>query len=361
MTSTTTLPIFDGHNDALLHLYLPARGGGRSFFDRSERGHVDLPRAREGGLAGGFFAIFVPRESALQTGQGMPDDDLTITATGYEVRLAPAIEQAYAQRITIGMMALLLRLEAESQGQLTVARTTGDITAAMNRGALAAAPHFEGAEAIDPELEALEVFYAAGLRSLGITWSRPNAFGHGVPFKYPASPDTGPGLTEAGRDLVRACNRLGVLLDLSHLNERGFWDVAALSTAPLVVTHACAHAICPVARNLTDRQLDAIGESDGVVGVAFDVSMLRPDGGLDRDTPLDVIARHIAYIAERIGIDHVALGSDFDGATMPHALSDASKLPALVATLRAHGFDDAALRKLTHENWLRVLGKTWRA
>ncbi|MGZ3715951.1 MAG: dipeptidase, partial [Ktedonobacterales bacterium] len=230
MTSTNSFPIFDGHNDALLHLYLPARGGGRSFFDRSERGHVDLPRARAGGLAGSFFAVFVPRESALQSGQEMPDDDLTITATGYEVRLAPAIERTYAQRVTIGMMALLFRLEAESQGQLTVARTTADIISAMNRGALAAVLHFEGAEAIDPELDALEVFYAAGLRSLGITWSRPNVFGHGVPFKYPASPDTGPGLTGAGRDLVRACNRLGILLDLAHLNERGFWDVAALST-----------------------------------------------------------------------------------------------------------------------------------
>lgn len=360
MTTTTTLPIFDGHNDALLQLYLPVRGSGRSFFDHSERGHVDLPRARAGGLAGGFFAIFVPRESALHSGQGMPDD-LTITATGYEVRLASAIEQAYAQRVTNDMMAILFRLEAESQGQLTVARTTADLTAAMSRGALAAVLHFEGAEAIDPELEALEVFYAAGLRSLGITWSRPNAFGHGVPFKYPSSPDTGPGLTDAGHNLVRACNRLGILLDLAHLNERGFWDVAALSTAPLVVTHACVHTICPVARNLTDRQLDAIGESDGVVGVAFDVSMLRPDGGRDPDMPLEVLVRHIAYIAERIGIDNVALGSDFDGATMPHALADVSKLPALVAALRAHGFDDPALRKLTHENWLRVLAKTWRA
>ncbi|MGZ3353097.1 MAG: membrane dipeptidase, partial [Xanthobacteraceae bacterium] len=116
MTNTNAFPIFDGHNDALLHLYLPTRGGRRSFFTRSERGHVDLPRARDGGLAGGFFAIFVPRESALQSGQEMPDDDLTITDSGYEVRLAPAIEHAYAQRITSDMMALLFRLEAESQG-----------------------------------------------------------------------------------------------------------------------------------------------------------------------------------------------------------------------------------------------------
>ena len=112
-------------------------------------------------------------------------------------------------------------------------------------GNLAAVLHIEGAEAIDPELEALEVFYAAGLRSLGPVWSRPNVFGHGVPFRFPSSPDTGPGLTDAGKELVRACNRLRIMLDLTHLNEAGFWDVAALTDAPLVATHSNVHALCP--------------------------------------------------------------------------------------------------------------------
>ena len=102
--------------------------------------------------------------------------------------------------------------------------------------------------------------YRPGLRSLGPVWSRPNIFGHGVPFAWPRSPDTGPGLTPAGRDLIKACNKLRVMIDLSHLNEQGFWDVARLSSAPLVATHTCVHAICPSTRNLTDRQLDAIRE-----------------------------------------------------------------------------------------------------
>src|SRR5690606_7884594 len=139
----------------------------------------------------------------------------------------------------------------------------------------------EGAEAIDPDLNALEVLYQAGLRSLGITWSRPNTFASGVPFRFPSSPDTGPGLTDAGRDLVRACNELGILIDLSHLNQQGFYDVAGLSDAPLVATHSNAHVVSNTSRNLTDDQLEAIRASGGVVGLNYAVAFLRPDGSRD--------------------------------------------------------------------------------
>jgi len=227
-------------------------------------------------------------------------------------------------------------------------------------GILAIILHFEGAEAIDADLDALEVFYQAGLRSLGIVWSRPNAFGHGVPFKFPHSPDTGPGLTAPGRDLIRACNRLGILLDLSHINEQGFWDVARLSAAPLVATHSAAHSLCPSTRNLTDKQLDAIKASEGMVGLTFELANLREDADDDPNTPLDVIVRHIDYLVEHVGIDGVGFGSDFDGGiTVPQELGDVSGLPRLIATLREHGYDEADLRKLTHENWLRVLSLTW--
>jgi membrane dipeptidase len=358
MTVAKAPPIIDGHNDTLLHLYLPERGGSRSFFTRSDVGHIDLPRARDGGFAGGFFAVFVPSDPAAPLGN---EADVMRTATGYEVRMAPAIDHVDAQRMTIAITASLFRLAAASRGQVQVVRTVDELEACLRAEILAAILHFEGAEALDPELDALEVFYQAGLRSLGLVWSRPNAFGHGVPFKFPHSPDTGPGLTAAGRDLVRACNRLGIMLDLSHLNEQGFWDVARLSTAPLVATHANAHALCPITRNLTDRQLDAIKESDGLVGVAFEVSMLRADGDRNVDTPLETAVQHIDYLAERMGIDRVGLGSDFDGATMPRALGDVSKLPDLIAALRKHGYDERAVRKVTHENWMRVLRQTWRA
>ncbi|MEY8840506.1 dipeptidase, partial [Cribrihabitans sp. XS_ASV171] len=120
-------------------------------------------------------------------------------------------------------------------------------------GRMAAIFHIEGAEAIDPDLHMLDVFHAAGLRSLGPVWSRPTLYGHGVPFRFPSGPDTGAGLTDLGLRLVRRCNELGIMLDLSHLNEAGFWDVARQSSAPLVASHSNAHAICPHSRNLTDR------------------------------------------------------------------------------------------------------------
>ncbi|MBA3946326.1 MAG: membrane dipeptidase [Herpetosiphonaceae bacterium] len=349
--------IFDGHNDTLLNLYMSEPGGGRSFFERGQRGHIDLPRAREGHFGGGFFAVFVPSQPGTLVA---PGSDLTITETGYEVRMAPPLELAYAQSMTISMTASLCHLEAQSSGALRIVSTVAELATCFDTGVLAAILHFEGAEAIDPELNALEVFYRAGLRSLGIVWSRPNAFGHGVPFRFPSSPDTGPGLTEAGRRLVQACNRIGIMIDLSHLNERGFWDVAELTSAPLVVTHAASHTICPSSRNLTDRQLDAIRESDGMVGLNFEVSAVRPDSFDEPDTPLDVLVRQIDYLVERLSIDRVGFGSDFDGATMPREIGDVAGVPKLVEALRKHGYDDFALRKLTHRNWLRVLGKTWR-
>jgi membrane dipeptidase len=350
------LPIFDGHNDTLLDLHFPARGKGRSFFTRSEIGHIDLPRAREGGFGGGLFAIFVPSPSEA----GDPRKNLIATATGYEVRMSPAVAHSYAQEVAIAMMALLFRLEAESAGQLQVVRTADELAPCLLDGVLAAVLHFEGAEAIDSDLDALEVFYRAGLRSLGIVWSRPNAFAYGVPFKFPHSPDTGPGLTDAGRELVRACNRMGILLDLSHLNEQGFWDVAALTEKPLVATHSNAHAISPSTRNLTDKQLDAIRESEGMVGLNFSVHDLRNDGSDDQDTPITLMVLHMDYLIEHLGVDCVGLGSDFDGTTISNEIGDVTGVPRFIAALREHGYDEATLRKITHGNWLRVLRKTWR-
>ena len=357
MTDIKTLPILVGHNDTLLSLYLPERGHGRSFFTRSHTGHIDLPRAREGGMAGGFFAIFVPPDPLIQP---MSRDKLIQTDTGYEVPLASDIDQAYAQRVTMSMMTSLFNIEQESDEQVKVVRSVGDLTKCLHEEIFAAILHFEGAEAIDPGLDALEVFYKAGLRSLGIVWSRPNVFAHGAPFGFPRSPDTGPGLTAAGRELVRVSNRLGIMLDLSHLNEQGFWDVANLSDAPLVATHSNVHTLCPTTRNLTDKQLDAIKASQGIVGLNFAVTDLRDDGWNDADTPLEVMVRHINYLVEHLGIDCVGLGTDFDGATIPQEIGDVTGLPKLINALRESGYDDRALRKLAYENWVRVLTKTWK-
>ncbi len=354
-------PIFDGHNDTLLNLHLEHRGNGRSFFERSETGHIDLPRAREGDLAGGFFAIFTPNRRRPLTEKEKKEEfrGIKMTKKGYKVPLPEPIRHKDALRFTTAVATHLFEIEKASDGEVKIVRTAKELRQCLKNGTFAAIFHIEGAEAIDTNYDALHILHAAGLRSLGLVWSRPTRFGHGVPFSFPKSPDTGPGLTKEGKGLVRTCNELRVLVDLSHLNEKGFWDVAKISEAPLVATHSNAHALCPSPRNLTDKQLDAIKETGGMVGINFHIGFLREDGRFKETTSLSEIVRHLAYIADRIGIDHVGFGSDFDGATMPHDLVDAAGLPKLITALREHGFDDAALKKITHQNWVRVLRQTW--
>jgi membrane dipeptidase len=356
MTSPRRMPIFDGHNDVLLRFY--RRGGTdapRAFLEGGARGQLDLPMARQGGFAGGLFAIFVPPSNGA-TG---PNGETPSRNGDRDSLIAPAVELTAAQTTVFRMLSLLLRIERESQGRVRVCRSVNEIRQGLESDVLAAVLHIEGAEAIDPDFELLDVLYAAGLRSLGPVWSRPNAFGHGVPFRCPSSPDTGPGLTDLGKKLIGACNRLRILIDLSHLNERGFWDVADISNAPLVATHSNAHALSPHSRNLTDQQLNAIRETGGLVGVNFATSFLRPDGRRDADTPIELVIEHLDHMLKRVGEDGVGLGSDFDGAKIPARIGNAAGLQNLVQVMRAREYGELLIEKLCFRNWLRVLGQTW--
>jgi membrane dipeptidase len=319
--------ILDGHNDLVWRVWQ-----GRKELQ------VDLATAEDVGFAGGFFAL------------GSFGAIIEPPLPPYAVPLDPPVPIEKARADVEAELAVLEGLD------VTIVRRAEELLP----GRVNAIVHLEGAEPIAPDLSDLDEWYRRGLRSLGIVWSRRNAFGEGVPFRFPSSPDTGPGLTSAGRDLVHACNLLGILVDLSHLNEAGFWDVAELTQAPLVATHSNVHALSASSRNLTDPQLDAIGESGGVVGINFAVMFLNEDGVNDPATPLDRIVRHIDYVATRIGIDHVAFGSDFDGAEVPAELGGIAGLPKLVEALRRAGHDDDSLAKITHGNWLRVLRDTWR-
>ncbi len=345
------IPVIDGHNDTLLlHLDQPER----DFFARHESGHIDFQRARDGGLAGAFFAAFPPPRKS-------PGIQMSfVRRDGSTARpVPPVLEHADAVATTDKMVSQLLTWDADPQGRLRIVRSVAQIEEAMSAGALAAILHFEGAEAIDLDLAALDVYHAAGLRSLGIVWSRANAFGYGVPFGFPSSPDVAPGLTPHGVSLVKRCNELRIMIDLSHISEKGFWDVADLSDAPLVATHSNAHALCPSPRNLTDEQLKAIAETDGMVGVNFNVGFLSDDGSSDPDMPLDVMVRHVDYLVERLGPDRVGLGSDFDGATMPSAIGDVAGVQRLFDALASVGYDRETLEKVGYRNWLRVLRLTW--
>jgi membrane dipeptidase len=341
------LAVFDGHNDALTaddhELLVSGKPGG----------HLDLPRMRAGGMRGGIFSVFVASE-------GDHRDPVTREDGVIETPHAPPVEHGVAAAVAGAVAGRLLALERA--GSVRVARGVGDLDAAFaGDGAPVAVLHLEGAEPIDPGLEALELWYAAGLRSVGPVWSRSNAFGHGVPFLFPSSPDTGPGLTEAGLALVRRCAELGILVDVSHLNEAGFWDLARLELGPIVASHSAVHALSPASRNLTNRQLDAVGASGGLVGIVFACSFLRDDYADDVDTPIALIARHARYVADRIGVEHVALGSDYDGTTIPAVLGDVAGTPLLLDALREAGFGESELSLIAWENWRRVLAAWWRA
>jgi membrane dipeptidase len=360
MPKARTIPVFDGHNDTLLHLAIKAPGTEGDFLTGRE-GHIDLPKAKAGGLAGGLFAMFPPSrgwKKDFRWRKRGPDGP--VKRNGWDMPLAKRLAYPGAVNDIIAMMASLFRLEKLAKGQVKVVTTHRQLISALDRGVLAMVMHMEGAEAIRTDLDALGVFYEAGLRSLGPVWSRPNAFGHGVPFNFPDVPDIGPGLSRAGKDLVRECNQLGVVIDLSHLNEKGFWDVVALSKAPIVASHSGVWRLCRSPRNLTDDQLRAVRESGGIVGVNFARAFLRRDGLEDRRTSVREIAKHVEYIAEKIGVDHVGLGSDYDGTQVPQDMKDASGLPKLMDALRERGFKGAALKKIANGNWLRVLKETWK-
>lgn len=352
---TSPIPVFDGHNDFLLRLLRAPERRREIWLDGDGEGHLDLPRMRAGGFAGGFFAIYVPSPAE----DGGVDIDAVMDNPPYDLDLPRLIDLAGAQPVAMAMAGHLLWMERAAEGAFRICRTSDEIRECLADGTIAAIMHMEGAEAMGPDLDQLHLWHAMGLRSLGPVWSRPTIFGHGVPFRFPATPDTGPGLTDAGRDLVRACNELRILIDLSHLNEAGFDEVARLSDAPLVATHSNAHAVTPSSRNLTDRQLDMIRDSGGMVGLNFATCFLRPDGRRSPEMDWQPVLRHLDHLIGRLGEDHVGFGSDFDGATLPQGIGDAAGLPALQSALLENGFDRDLLRKICHENWLKTVSATW--
>jgi membrane dipeptidase len=346
-----TIPSLDGHNDALTAEWHDA------LTVRRDTGHIDLPRMREGGVRAAFFAVFASPEEWPEPGPSgyPPQPD---AHGGERFDLVPPISFELAAADATRAAGRLFALERA--GEVRVARAIADLDAAHDDdGPPVAILHIEGAEAIDPSLETLEFWYSAGLRSIGPVWSRPNAFGHGVPFTAPATPDTGPGLSDAGFALMRRCAELGIMVDLAHLNEAGFWDVARAEVGPLVSSHTAAHALTASPRNLTDTQIDAVGESDGLIGIVYGTRFLRPDFEDDENTSIELIAQHASYVAERIGVEHVGLGSDFDGATIPRGL-DIAGVPRVLDALRDAGFSEQDVSAIAWHNWRRVLDAWWR-
>ena len=349
---TTAKPIiFDGHNDVLSKIFNEGGAAKAASFLDGREGAIDLKKAELGGFGGGFFAVYVPSQFDLEFSYK------EMEKASYSLPLPEPIEWSKAVAVVASQVTILRELER--LGGLTICRSVSDIRTAFKEGKIAAIFHIEGAEAIDADLHMLDVLHAAGLRSIGPVWSRPTIYGHGVPFRFPSSPDTGDGLSDHGLALIKRCNVLKIMVDLSHLNEAGFWDVARHSEAPLVATHSNAHAITPHSRNLTDDQLRAIAASDGMVGLNFAVAFLREDGKMLADVPISQMLRHLDHLIGILGEDRVGLGSDYDGAVVPMELTEVSALPKLIQAMNEHGFGDELIKKLCHENWFRVLEKTW--
>ena len=353
MTFDPATWIIDGHNDVLSVLertddpLLACES-----FASGLPGNIDLPKMQRGNMGGGFLAIWVGGKSASPQKQV---DPLTMADGVY--RFPPVTREAALETTELQLSIFEKLVEL---GVITHCTTTAEIRNAASAGKVAAILHIEGAEAIDSDLAYLETLFDKGLRSLGPVWSRNNIFADGVPFVFNSTGDIGNGLSDAGFRLVRRCNEKGILVDLSHLNEAGFWDIAKVSDAPLVATHSNTHAICPHSRNLTDRQLAAIRESGGMVRLNFGTAFLRPDGRRIGDCPPEILLRHLDHLITHLGEDHVGLGSDFDGTLMPDFIGDSAGLPNLVSAMRKHGYDSELISKICHGNWLGVLDRTWK-
>lgn len=338
--------ILDGHNDVLFKLEYEARiGKPIDFFGKTEL-DIDASKAKQGGFCGGLFAMFTC------------NDDLG--SEKMPVGIKPIDNYSYKDSLACvsGMIAEAYKLERLSDGYVVICKTAAELNAAAEAHKMGIMLHIEGCEAIDKNFNSLEMLYAAGLRSLGPVWSRDNLFGVGVPFEFPGDPDSGAGLSGLGVELIKICNQMNILVDLSHLNEKGFWDVAKHSDNPLMATHSNIYELCKTARNLKDKQLDAIAESKGVVGLNYATGFLNATGDMDADASLDVMFKHMEYMLEKLGEDGVALGSDFDGAPMPSQVRSVADLPNLIARFKQAGYSAELIDKICYKNWISFMQRS---
>ncbi|MFT3767099.1 MAG: membrane dipeptidase [Minicystis sp.] len=316
-------PAIDFHADSLMW----SRWVGYDLHERHEPplplaalgGHVDVPRLVEGGFGAQFFGLV-----SLPVGQRRG--------------LAQVIDE---------QIDALERACTQGHGKLEKVRTAADIRAARARGAIGALLGIEGAHALEGELDKLDHFARRGVRYLGISHFSVNeaacpAYGRGR--------DDSKGLTAFGFDLVRRCEALDVIVDLAHINKKGFMEACAMATKPPIVSHTGVVGAFAHWRNIDDDQLRAVADKGGVVGVIFCPKFLGGDG-------LDPVVAHMKHILSVCGEDTPALGSDWDGFIVPtRDLCDAARLPLLTDALLQAGIKEEVVGKILHGNAMRVLG-----
>ncbi len=287
---------------------------------RSDLGHVDLPRLREGGVDCQVFAISSARN-----------------------RTPP-----YALRTVLDMIDVFYRECERNLDAVQPVYSHDDILEAAEAGKVAAMLSIEGADVIEGRISMLSVFHRLGVRMVGLVHSLRNLLADGV-----GDARTGGSLSELGVQAVEELDRLGMIIDVSHINDRGFWDVVDIAKGPIIASHSNSRAVCSHPRNMTDDMIKALAEKGGVLGMNFAPSFVHPT-----NPSVSTLVDHIDHISDLVGPDHVGLGSDFDGIpSTPAGLEDVTRMPNIAEELIERGYGKEDLKKILGLNHLRVIKK----
>jgi len=334
--------VFDAHSDVPLMDIYPRRLRG----EKDIMGRLELPRYMTGGVDGAIMTV---------------QCDCFRLATEYAGGLRMALEVIDAVYVE----------EEECKGKFTVARSGSDVETAHQQGRFSILLGLEGCKALEGSIEALRCLCKLGIRSVALTHNVTNQLGHGAGVKENY------GLTQFGKDVVGEIERLHMLLDLAHLSESGFYDALERATATPIVSHAGCSDICPFDsgkvpwRNLTDRQIQALADKGGVMGIAF----LKPFVTIESRSTIDDVLKHIEHVIDLVGIDHVGIGSDYVdysraedqtllGELIPlgqelfiEDLENVTKVPNFTAALLRKGYSEGEISKILGENFLRIFKK----
>ncbi|MHA1474331.1 MAG: dipeptidase [Promethearchaeota archaeon] len=313
--------VIDGHIDTLIAL----KHQERTFSQRSNLGNCDLHRMQEGSVSAALFAIF----------PGM-----------IRKNIIDGLDEWF-------------KLVNNPENHLYHIKYIEDFKNAENSNKIGAILHFEGAGGIDTDFALLRLSYLLGLRSMGLSWSNVNKFATGALFDKKQEDR---GLTEKGKKLLFTAQKMGVTIDVSHLNDPSFWDAIEITSKPIIATHSNCRSICNVPRNLTDEQIIAIHEKHGTIGLNFALRFLSEENKKAKSSvelPLEVFKSHIDHIVKLTDINTVAFGSDFDGTMIPSNISGSNDFPKFFDYFLENGYSEQDLKKLGHQNLLRVFSDTW--
>ncbi len=318
---------------------------GKSLLYENKKHAIEAKNFKDFGKSsfmGGLFEIFIPPINKPVLKQ---------TPEGFEADYPTMQHFEHALMANLRECASFIRSEFIKREEINWIRKRQQLENLITDTRAALLLHLADADAIDENLQMLDIFYALGVRSMGITWSRQNKFGYGSAYKFPGHPDDGPGLTKSGIQLVDKCNSLGIVIDNAHLNEAGFNDVAGNSSKPIVISHGTPHALNPSSRSFTDEMLKIVADTNGIVGISLEGAK-ETKAGYTND-----MVRHIEYVINKIGDKHVGFGSDMIQSADSTGTFK-TLLPNVVNLMKSKGYKQTTIDKIAFENWRRVLRDT---